>query len=154
MYSDRLKKSKSVPYFQLPEIPLIYINGNRKYSLDENDIVYDSDYSSDGDETLFIYNKNNAIVLFESSNDINKIKNCLILRNDIDANVRPLEYNEYFNNNNKYFICSSLNIDTNKTYIIGYILYNIDFVENSEDFENLLNEIHQPHQGIKYFNPS
>ncbi len=31
---------------------------------------------------------------------------------------------------------------------------NIDFVENSEDFENLLNEIHQPHQGIKYFNPS
>ena len=31
---------------------------------------------------------------------------------------------------------------------------NIDFVENSEDFDNLLNEIHQPHQGIKYFNPS
>ena len=31
---------------------------------------------------------------------------------------------------------------------------NIDFVENSEDFDNLLDEIHQPHQGIKYFNPS
>ena len=31
---------------------------------------------------------------------------------------------------------------------------NIDFVENSDDFDNLLNEIHQPHQGIKYFNPA
>ena len=50
-------------------------------------------------------------------------------------------YNEYFF---RYQDTPLIIINTN----------NIDFVENSEDFDNLLNEIHKPHQGIKYFNPS
>ena len=31
---------------------------------------------------------------------------------------------------------------------------NIDFVNNSDDFDNLLEVIQEPAQGRKYFNPS
>ena len=59
---------------------------------------------------------------------------------------------DYINQVNERYQEFFVNYEAGPLLIIN--TNNIDFVENSEDFENLLNEIHQPHQGIKYFNPS
>ena len=77
------------------------------------------------------------------------------LMNNIKKRGRDFEKyvtQDYINQVNERYQEFFVNYEEGPLLIIN--TNNIDFVENSEDFENLLNEIHQPHQGIKYFNPS
>ena len=77
------------------------------------------------------------------------------LMKNIDKRGRNFESNisyEYINELNEIY--TEYFFRYNDTPLVIINTNNIDFVENSEDFDNLLNEIHQPHQGIKYFNPS
>ena len=59
---------------------------------------------------------------------------------------------DYINQVNERYQEFFVNYENGPLLIIN--TNNIDFVKNSDDFDNLLNEIHQPHQGIKYFNPA
>ena len=127
--TDDIKRSKSDPWVN----KMMNISVKPRKSLTticaDDDIENDSDYSSDSEETLFSYDNLNTIVMFKKSNDINAISKCLELRNSMKIKVKPLEFNEYYNNNNKYFMCYITNGSRTNfiDFMLGYILYNIEY---------------------------
>ena len=77
------------------------------------------------------------------------------LMNNIKQRGREFERgvtSEYINQVNEKYQEFFVNYDERPLLVIN--ANNIDFVNNSDDFDNLLEVIQEPAQGRKYFNPS